>query len=413
MRFWWLNPYKLLLYFLIPIYVVIYFVEFEGTVFFTTWYFLTGLLFLLALTLGSFFGQKIHIKRAKPAFVNRIYLDILFWLTLLAYVVWFREFILDPRLLVNMLFGDVRYTDIRNMIDTIPGITTMSQLGIVYVIFYMLQKDYYEKKVRRKYSFYLLVIICMTAFRAVAWSERLALIEIFLPIVVIYFANYKGVRFKRLLKAAPYVGVVLVFSLFSLTEYFRSWKSHYQYIYDDFLSFASQRLLNYYYTALNNGAGYFEISSEPSYKFEHTLDWLYNFPILGTWIEEAVRVNRDYTPFLRTYLTDEFNNPSGIFVYFYDMHVPLALLFICIVGVVLGLLYRGFATNEGIGVFIYPALYVGIIEVMRHPYLTSSRVFPVILFILIGVFAFRAKYVPEKIVATKNRKARKKYRLTW
>ncbi|MBD1382683.1 O-antigen polymerase [Metabacillus arenae] len=389
--FWWVNPYKILVFFLIPIYILIYFVQFEGTVYFTTFYFITGLLFLLSISLGSLIGSRVHIKKTSPIYVYKIYLDLLFWLTFISYVIWFREFIFNPGLIIDMIVGEVNYTDIRNMISTIPGVTTLSQLGIVYIVFYMYQFKFYEPQVRKKYTIYFVIIISMTVFRSIAWSERLALIEIAVPIVVIIFSRYKKARFRSLIKTAPYVGIILMYALFSVTEYFRSWKSYYQYIYDNFFHFTAQRVLNYYYTALNNGAGFLEESGTPSYRFEHTLDWIYKFPIIGEKLSEALRIKWDYSKFLNSFLTSEFNNPSGIFVFFYDMNVPLALIFIFLIGSIIGYFYRGFLNLQGLGMLIYPVLFVGIIEIMRQPYFTSSRFFPVVLFIIFGSLLFRVK----------------------
>ncbi|MDU1838678.1 MAG: O-antigen polymerase [Staphylococcus epidermidis] len=410
---WWISPHKLLLFFLLPIYLIVYFVDFEGRIYFDTAYFWMGIIFLILFILGSSLGSNVHIVKNNNEFIVKpIYLDILAILTLVAYFIWFYKFLINPNWIIAILNGEMGPGTIRSLVGTIPGLTTLTQLGVVYALFYINQYKYMKLNVRRRYNVYLILIFGMTLFRVLVWSERLAFIELLIAVFVLLISKKDTKKYKSIVNTLPYLGIIALFIFFGVTEYFRSWKTHYQYIYDDYFQFVATRILDYYYTALNNGAGFLYNSNWPTYNFEYTLNWLYQFPIIGEFLFESIVKTQSYKLFLENYANPEFNNPSGIFVYFYDLGIPLTMVFILLVSFIIGILYREFIQNKGLGSIIYPAIYIGILEILRIPYLTSSRLFPIILFITLGFIVFRVKKF-DGVEYKKQKKHRKRYKIRW
>ena len=120
------------------------------------------------------------------------------------------------------------------------------------------------------------VLIVLAIIRSVAYSERLAVMELVLPVVVLLCRRPSLPR--PLLALLPVVGVILLFAYFSGLEFFRSWQDHYQLVEGNFLEFASYRLFGYYVNALDTGAGFLDHVGGGIGPVI-TLQWLWSFPI--------------------------------------------------------------------------------------------------------------------------------------
>lgn len=391
---WWVKPHKLLLFFLVPAYVLVYCAKPSQGNYFTFTYFLMGLTYLLVYAFASFFGSRTRIRHEiRPFLVDRVYLDLLFLVTVFAYVVWFGKVFLHPSLFIDIMLG--RLSNVRWIVNRTPGITSLTQLGVVYSIFYMNQRDQIEIRTRKRYKFYLVVVILLALFRVIAWSEREAIIETVVPILLIAVRNRKRPIFNKTLSVFPYLGIGLLYSFFTATEYFRSWR-YYHSFYNDFFYFEAQRLSDYYYTSLNNGAGLLTFYQWPTGNFENILSGLYAFPYVGKYLTAAYGSPNYGKQFLSDYGVQQFNNWSGIFTVFQDIGI-IALVFATVLGFVTGMTYRAFVRNDGLGSALYPVIFMSVLEVMRFLYLSNSRAFPIVLFIVIGSVLFRQRQRCEPI----------------
>lgn len=401
-KLWWIKPHKVTLCFICPLFILLYFLPEKYVVlnykrYFNKEYFILGLLFFVIFIFSSFVTSKIKLKQKQINFssINILYLDVLANLTIIAYVIWFRDFIIYPQLFIDILnneSGAVYF--VRNNIKTIPGITTLSQLGVVYVTFFIVLQLSLKKKIKKRYYFYFFIIILLTIFRVLAWSERLALIEIVLPFTIILFKKIKikSRFFKIITFLGPYVGIIMLILFFLVTEFFRSWANHYSNIYSNVIEFTIIRITTYYFTALNNGAGLLENYSWPTYDFSHVLSWLYKIPFLGVYFKENFTGDAYYLQFLNNYADPEFTNMSGIFTIYFDMGIFGAILYAFLWGIIMGYLYKSFIKSSGIGIFLYPVMYISVLESMRILYLSESRFIPIFLFILIGYIVMKGKY---------------------
>lgn len=412
---WWLNPWKLFAFFMVPGFTFIYLVpvvfgpyavRIKFKIFFTSEYFALGLLFLFVILnfawLASVRFSK-ELPAPTPPSFNRFYLDFLALVSIAAYIIWFRNLFIHPETLLAMLKGGSGGISVaRTMNKTVGGVTTAAQFGVAYAILYFNQVWGVGKPFEyKRYTIYLYLLIGLVIFRMYVWAERLALIEFSVPIGVLYIlyrVKRKDGIYRNIVNALPFMGVIGLFALFSATEYFRSWVSYYQYQGTGFFQFSLKRLTSYYYLALNNGAGMLSTLYWPTYEFYNILEWLHRFPFLVGRVFRIVLDMRPDTNFLERFADPEYNNPSGVFTVFYDAGIAGALIFAAVYGALLGYLYRSAVMRRGIGVILYPALYIALLEQFRILYIGAPRTLPIVLGLVLAYLLFREHRVERKAV---------------
>ncbi|WP_028784007.1 hypothetical protein [Thalassobacillus devorans] len=411
---WWLEPHKLFIGFVTPIYLSIYlfyrnsiYID-ESYNYLNGFYFYIGLLYLLSFVFITFIIIKGMNKNKKNNYiivVKPFYLHLTAILCLFGYLVWYGELILQPNLILNIFLGETGTDGLRNQISTIPGITTLSQLGVVYAICYVNYVIMYQKKlIDKKFSIYLFIIIIITIFRVFIWSERLALIELAIPLtigLIIYIRDKKPsfLFLNKVVPILPFLGIGLLFLLFGITEYFRSWNYYSSVTSENIVSFTTERILNYYSTALNNGVGAMNNLQWPSGEMRYILNWLYQMPLIGEYLSETVvtSTNSDYKTYLRTYGDTEFNNPSGLFMIMFNLGIIKGYIYTIFYAIISGVLYKSFVKQNGIGVFLYPVLFISYLEILRTLYLSSSSTFPILLFSVFAYFfSYKIKNIPNE-----------------
>ena len=408
---WWINPWQLFLVFIIPVYTLVFLtpalfgeqaVVLRFRIFFTGEYYFLGLVFLLLFAIWAGLIAKLDVGYPPSApctfHVKPVYLDMLAILTLTAYCILFYPLALNPTLVLNVLKGAEGAVYIAKGSAPIdPGVTSFVQFGVAYIVFYFHERWVNRRPLPGRYTLYCLAILALTLFRAFFSGERLALIEVLLPMAVIFVTFRLGTASKsiRLLTSlAPFVGVVGLLIFFGATEFLRSWVTHYQYQSRGFVEFVVTRVTTYYFTALNNGAGLLAMLDWPTWKFEYMLAWLHKFPFgVGSIFREFVDY-RGPPRFLSRYADPEFTNLSGIFTVFFDLGIPGGLVYAAAWGALMGYTYRGFILRRGFGSLFFPAAFVSMLEVMRVHYLPNSRAFTVILGLAVGYVFFRQ---PERV----------------
>lgn len=300
-------------------------------------------------------------------------------MTLAAHLLYMWPLLTDPHILINILSGDPGAQDISLHLkeqERVPGITSLTQLGIIYVVLFVSRLLYLPHL-----SFPLVERVALVAFialalvRAIAHSERLAVIELLIPVLVLLLRRPKIPRL--LLALAPVLGVIGLFAFFSVLEFFRSWQDYYQFIEDDFFSFAAQRLFGYYINALDTGAGLLNYTAGgigPIITFQ----WFWSFPVnLG---QDALLRGLGYDmstagDFIYYYTNSEFNNISGLFGPFIDYGVAGGAICWLILGLISGRLFRGYLDGSVGGLIIYPIWYTSILEVPRAFGFSGTRYF--------------------------------------
>jgi hypothetical protein len=399
---WWTSPAGVNLGFLLPIMLIIASLgstSFEGMtvrgVWFLSWpYILLGVAVLLLTALCGWMGALIKVDRRPPGAPEpnwHLAACVLGLIALAAYVFWFKDFLLNPHLLIRTLTG--AYKPDRTEIGQTKGLTSLTNVAPVFFCIYAYRLSAAREKLSRPVHLLCVVLIGFTLFRVYAWSERLALIEALLPFGLAIMARLHTnprTSFRALIACGPFAALPALVVYFGAAEYVRSWSSDYYHGKLPFWEFAVGRISTYYVTSLNNGAGLLATTDWPRFQFEYTLEWLHKAPGVGLIFSNMVgyhEANWDY--FLNTFGDPEFNNPSGIFSVLYDLGLPLGCAYFALVGFLGGVAYRAYAAERPAGILIYPMFFLTFLEVFRYPYLGTSRAFTWFLGILIALVILR------------------------
>ncbi|NMO97556.1 oligosaccharide repeat unit polymerase [Paenibacillus lemnae] len=417
---WWMNPAYL---FLILMSVVIaggYLIPGESYLAFyrvnkfindsNIWYsilpavcFIVGSAAASLMTRGSGTSHGFHDMLQHQEGYIKGWIKLLFGLTLFGYAIWFLIMIQNGfslQLFLNVVRGEpgAIYAITENF-KTITGITSFTNFGIPFVIFAV----YYQvSNGKRTFNLMIAVVLVLTLIRAVFFSERLALMEILLPTLIIILAvKRKQGKKLPLVNYYPFIGVIALIGFFGLSEYFRSWLSFYVNIYPSFWEFIVTRFFGYYVTALNTGTLYVEQLGLQSIPFPYfTFEWIWKFPGLSDHAYfSAFGVNPEagINNTLESMGNPEFNNPSGLLLPYQDYSLIEALMFWILLGYASGLLYDGFKKGRTLGLIMYPIWMVGILEIPRYLYFSSGRFFPC--WIMLITFTLMLHYNRKKIIS--------------
>lgn len=386
---WWMSPAAIVASLVLPLAIAVHFYRPEYIAVDRNFYHgfalilcILGLVvFILGATIAAMARQA---ARSAEYSIEPRCLDLIGGIAIVAYLLWFRNIPFHPGLIMDVISG--AKMNLREDIDTLPGITTLVQFGVCYAVLYSINLSYGEKLPRRHHVFFVLLGL-LALFRSLVWSERLALIEYFLPFILFYFAKINDSAFmirRVFLFFIPYISMLLSLMVFSIGEYFRSWK----FFADknlDFASFMLDRWIGYYYTSMNNGAALFSlfIDKIPDHKFFFTFNWFYQLPGIGPWLYKTLEIQFDPGRYVLTnYLNPEFNVFSGIFPIFFDFGIFPGLLVWVAAGVFYGTMYAGFAARRGLGLIVYPMLFISLLELLRQGYFFSPR----FVYILVACF---------------------------
>lgn len=302
-----------------------------------------------------------------------------------------------PSMLLHTLTDQSNYSDtLKTLFAPVAGVTSLTQIGIAYVVLAALLRAHgaWNHTGRR-----LTVVMLLGLFRAYFLTERLAVLELVVPFVLVAAVSARHrPRPSRRAGAMPYLPLLalpLLLVVFGAFEYSRSWQYFKSRTTLSFPQFVVNRLAGYYATAYNNGALQLHYGSH-----------LHRLPydsIQGFWTSPGPaqldlyhRLTGVFGPdALNTVLTQhgnpEFNNPGGLAVPLFDFGVAGGLLFFLVAGVLVGFAYRSFRTGQPLGLLIYPVLFTGLLEIPRYVYWTQGRAVPAYLVLLITAYLLRSR----------------------
>lgn len=377
--YWWEDPARLMLVFILPLYALISLTllgdqKAIDRVYFTSFHALAGALFLGVLTAGALAERALAPwTPARQTDIPVRVLDVLFWLAFGGYLVMMGGVISRPAVLISFLTGGASTYDVLELKGRIAGISTLTQASVAYVPLYFY---IFREPVRGldRYKVFLAVLVALTALRSFIFAERLALVEVILPWALMAVRFRHVPRRSLLLTLGPFAAIPPLIGFFIANEYNRSWETHYVNLYDNIFDFALERLAMYYSTALNNGAGLLTIMGWGAGDAVFTFDWLVKFPIVGEFARPLIGDGDGYTLFLAQFGDPEFNNPSGIFVHFYEWGWFALLLAACM-GWLLARSYAGWRSGDGFWCCAHAVLLVSLLEILRVPNLFSGRNF--------------------------------------
>jgi len=277
----------------------------------------------------------------------------------------------------------------------IPGLTTMSQLGMGAVIMgAVLVRRFGWRPILPG-----MVLLFGFAFvRALLGSERLALIELIVPLLIALLPRIpdrSGCGLREpvprgtlpLLALAPLVAIPLLYCVFTGMEYFRSWLTFYSKLGlgINVFQFGAIRLAGYYVTALNNGALWINHSSPPMVPWQ-TAMFFWQFPMVDKLISITDLAGRqvDYKELLAMYGSIEFNNPTALFMPAIDFGILGAAGYWFGFGFGSRVLHRLWVEGRLSGLLLYPFLFTALLEMCRAPYAFLGRSLPTWIILLIA-----------------------------
>ncbi len=389
---WWLQPSAIVLLVVTPVYLAIMSYDFTRVVqnvYVPGSLYAFGLVLILSIAVGAQWALSGPAPRASltPPRISQTAMMVLLVPTLLSYAIWFGPLLGQPQLLVEVATGVRR--EIRDAVSTVPGVTTFTQFGVAYAIAFGIKCGAGTQRVGQLERIGFALVVMLAVFRAFAWAERLALIEVLVCYSVARLAYLPITKASswRLASAAPAVSPIGLYLVFTASEYVRSWE-FYSAQYSSVWAFTLERLITYYATAVNNGIGMLvETPDWPLYSGAFSLDWLYLMPGVGPLLEASVGSPQSlYRHFLEVYARPEFNSPTAYFRIMLDWGYLGSIVYFLLGGYLIGRAYAGFRRGHVFGLLAYPVLVLFLIESLRYSYFAESRVVPAVVgLIIIGL----------------------------
>lgn len=383
-KIWWIVPEKLMIIILF-VYVAMGIGLGRGY----TCSFWEGGVLILSCLLGIILASKIKILPPKLNLVpakergNSVLL-LLFVFSVFGYFVWFAiPFLFDYEEIFKFISSGEEMFNIRALIKTRPGITTMTQFAVAYSAVYSFFKYSIKIKMKVAFDYGFLLLGALTAIRAWLWGERLALIEYILPFAVTYVMHAETkTSTRKILAYFPVAGVLGVYFFFVFSEYFRSWRT-YSGENGSILYFSFDRLFKYYSLSIDNGIGFNDWLQSPNFNGYFTLNFLYNLPVAKSYMAEFVNNSTSFYTYLIKCANPEFNTMSWPLAILSDLGFLSSALLFLFFGFFYGIAFKFFLMKNKWGV-IYPILYVSLLEMLREPYIHGPRV----VYIFAGVLVF-------------------------
>ena len=385
---WWLHPGKLVLLFMLPVYMFVAFavpalwpqlIVLKARVYMDYEYASIGACALLAVGVGALLGGRFDIEPRRPRMsyvIDERFMLAIGGLTVTAYLIWFWPVIARGQLLLE-----------RDELNQTPGVTSFTQLGVIYVVCYLITTVRTGVRTSTPVRWLFGVLLFFILLRVYVSSERLALIETAVPAAVIGLRYWEPERpaLRSILGVirgyGPVLAIPLLFVFFGATEFVRSWSTYSQTQDISMVDFMISRVATYYYTALNNGAGMLATSEWPDFRFMHILEFLYKLPFgIGMFLRtELGALTSPSEVFLTRFADVEFNNMSGIFPIFWDVGVTGGLIYFTLLGFVIGWGYYEASAGHPLGSVLFPSMLVACTELLRISYLNESRSFLIVL----------------------------------
>lgn len=400
---WWLHPARIVLMGLLPVYLAVMAFDFRRmvpNVYVPSPLYFFGALLILATAVGAMWALS-HPRPGPtlaPPRISRAVMLLLLLLCLAAYAVWFGPLLLRPQLLLEILQG--QRAEVRDEISTVKGVTTFTQLGLAYVIAYAIKSGAGVQRLSRIEHIGLLLVFVLAVFRAFVWAERLAVIELLVCFTVtrLAYLPITSERRWKLAVAIPAVAPVLLYLIFTASEYFRSW-SYYIHQYDSVWAFTLDRLIAYYATAVNNGIGLLtDTTGWPYYSGAYLIESLYLMPGLGPQLDMAFGSPRGVErTWLQVYARPEFNSPTAYFRTVLDVGYFGSMVWYLATGYVIGRAYAGFRRGHVFGLLLYGVFVLYLIESLRYGYLSETRFVPLAVGLVLLAFDMHRQRVVTPI----------------
>ena len=279
-----------------------------------------------------------------------------FFLALIGNILFFRFFYQNPEQLLSWT-NNLSVSGFKTSLSEtqIPGITTMTQFAIPSVILFMILflKNNYKKSI----LFFVFVLLFFALARSFFFSERLAIIELIVPIFVL-LTIFNKISLKKVI----FMGMIFLAMIWSF-EYFRSYSNYWYAENYNAGSFIINRFFMYFATTINNFfmvTTYFEFQKymvdilAPFYQFSQ------NYSIVG------------YNNLFK-YASPEFNSPFFFGVIYTNFWI-FSPIIVFIISVLTKTSYFNFRRINFFGIYTFPIILLTILDI-RIMYLLETRIY--------------------------------------
>lgn len=312
---------------------------------------------------------------------------VLFWLTVLGYVLWA---VAGARAGVGLSTLASAFTSLNTYdselsahLPTVAGVTTLTQFDIAFVVIASLIP---RRQRTRTLNVQFVVILGLALVRTYLNSERLAMIELLLPmlaIAMLRMTRNPRARLRAGLKLAPLLLVPVLIAGFGLFEYSRSYVFFAKTQHESLVEFSAIRLGGYYATAYGNGELLLQHGQYEGRLPYASVQALWTAPVIDQ-LDAYHRLtghddDHDYAATISRFGSSEFNSPSGPGVIYLDFGRVGGTVLLFVLGSVMGYAYRRFCEGTLGGVLLYPALVTGLFELPRQVYWSLGRFAPALL----------------------------------
>ncbi|MEJ5945311.1 hypothetical protein WDZ17_08395 [Pseudokineococcus basanitobsidens] len=316
--------------------------------------------------------------------------SVVFWLTAVGYLAFAAAAAargLSLSALVRSVVDQDNYgSEFREQLAPVPGVTTLTQCGLAYVAMAgILLVHRWDARTARRLG----VVLLLALVRSFVNTERLALLELLVPLVVVGAVALRRrgpVVARRAVVLAPVVLLPVVVAIFGAFEYSRSWQFFQGRTDQGFWGFVLARIAGYYATAYNNGAIRLDEGTYPGRLPYESVQLLWDAPgvsSLGLYERWSAATPLAAQDLLERFGNPEFNNPGGLTVPLVDLGVVGGLVYLAVAGVLIGLAYQAFVEGRLIGLLLYPIAATGAFELPRYVYWSQGRVLPAVLCVVV------------------------------
>ncbi|WP_167760420.1 O-antigen polymerase [Blastococcus sp. CT_GayMR16] len=324
----------------------------------------------------------------------------LFILTVAGYVIWATSAALRgatlSQLLAILQFEPGAVSALKKNATPIGGITTITQFGPVVAALCMIRMRLVPDA--RSEKTYLYIVLALAALRSFLYAERLALIEVLGPVVVVAaVCRPKGGRrpvwIEGAIKLAPLLALPALWTFFAIFEYSRSWLTVGATSGDSFFQYVTSRVSGYYITAVNNSALFVDASDVYGYPTSYSLKFLWSFPATAQFMEFIVGDKGApwWQDFLKNQANPEYNSPGSFLVTYAELGLVGMLVFWILLGLAIGRAYRAMRLGSLVGLLVTSVCLVPVLELPRIIYWAEGRSTPVWLACLVLAHGLRLR----------------------
>jgi hypothetical protein len=333
---------------------------------------------------------QLRFTPGQITFLRRAYRWLLI-LSIVGYIIWaanaIRQGVGVEDLLAVIDRHEGAISDLKSNARPIAGLTTLTQFAPVAIaIGCLLRKLNCGGK-----SYFWLVLLA--SIRALFYAERLALIEVVIPLLLLAALTADpsmGRRRRTLTQLGPLLFGPLAWMIFAASEYTRSW-IYYQRLTDtSFSKWVSLRMIGYYATSFNNSAllatQHHGMSVQPYF----SLNAFWSAPGISLFVKPPA-IPEWWFQTLMQNSNPEFNNVGSFLTTYAELGLGGMIVFWLIAGSFVGTVFASLSRGSIPGLIAYSTLFIGILELPRLIYWSQGRAAPLLLSLLLLALRYPRK----------------------